>query len=359
MAIIDQSLSSLQQIRNKVRNLTRRLTEEVLTTDQLDTYINQSLLYDLPENIRHEYFKRVFTFYTQPYVDTYENITDDSQSTNPLYNFKNKYISFNPPAFVAGIPVSWLQSESALYAQYPKYQTIQNAGYSNGTAGPYTGNINLTLTGTTQGVVGMILKRSVIFSSITVNGIGIQLIDYPTATSNIIGALNPVGVFTDTTVGAAGQINYLTGAYSYTFPLTPVSGAPISSAVVLTQPSQPFVILFYDTKFTLRPVPAQVYEVKIEAYIRPMEFLDNAEQTPQLAEMWEYIAYMAAKKVLEDNSDLDGVNMILPGLIQAQDRVQRRTIQQQNTQRSYTMYANQLENPSGYAGGWNGVNRFF
>lgn len=352
----DNTLSTLSQIKTKVRRLTRSLSTSQLSNADLEQYINQFLLYDFPEHLRHQNFHTVLTFYTEPYVDTYDTNTTDT--SNPLYNFKNKYITVNPPAYISGYQALWVQSESQFYGVYPKIASIQSIGSTgDGATTTFTGNINTNSNInsnplTTASYSGLILAGSVLFESQDANGLGVSLIDYPNPTpSNIIGALAPVG-FTGSLVGYPyGQINYLTGDFTATFATAPAQDAIINSQVFLTQPAIPQAILFYDGKFKLRPVPDQVYRVQVEAYVRPSELLDNAE-IPLLSEMWEYIAYGAAMKVFQDRMDTDSLQQIYPEYHKREILLNRRTIVQQTNQRSSTIYTEQTGGAGLYGAGW-------
>ena len=121
------------------------------------------------------------------------------------------------------------------------------------------------------------------------------------------------------------------------------------------QPSIPQTILFYDGKFKLRPIPDQVYQVTMEAYVRPTAMLDDSDQ-PLLAEFWQAFAYGAAKKIFEDRMDLESVQMILPEYMKQMNLINRRTIVQLTTQRTPTIYTEQLGASNGYASGWFGAN---
>jgi len=87
----------------------------------------------------------------------------------------------------------------------------------------------------------------------------------------------------------------------------------------------------------VRPVPIQVYRIQIEVYQRPVALL-SAGQDPELEEYWQYIAYGAAKKVLEDRLDMDSVQMIMPEFKKQESLVQRRTIVQYTNERTGTIY---------------------
>src|SRR5207247_3598233 len=92
-------------------------------------------------------------------------------------------------------------------------------------------------------------------------------------------------------------------------------------------PSLPLAVLFYDTTFTLRPVPDMAYRVQMDCFIQPTALLANNQQ-PGLQEFWQYIAYGAAKKVFEDRMDIESVQLILPEYRKQENLILRRTIVQ-------------------------------
>jgi hypothetical protein len=101
-------------------------------------------------------------------------------------------------------------------------------------------------------------------------------------------------------------------------------------------------MLYYDEKFTLRPVPDDAYQVQVDAYIRPTELLAS-NQSPDLEQWWQYIAYGAAKKILEDRMDMDTVAQILPEFKQQERLVLRKTIVTQTKERVATLYTDQAD----------------
>lgn len=349
----DNTLSTLAQIKTKVRRLTRSLSTAQLSDSDLNSYINTAVLYDFPEHIRLANLKTNFTFYTQPFVDTYSNITDPSMSTNPMYNFLNTYITVNPPVYIGGYQALWVQSESQFYGIYPKIASISTIGSSgDGSTTTFSGNINTNLDNTNvSGPTSLILAGSVLFDSMNVAGQGISLIDYPVASSNVVGALGPVGTPVNSLPSPYGQINYVTGDFSLNFTDAPAAGAPINSQVFITQPSIPQTVLFYDGSFILRPVPDQVYKVEMEAYIRPTELLNNTDQ-PLLSEWWQYISYLTSLKVFQDRMDLESAQMIMPELKKQENLIKRRTIVQLANQRSNTIYNEHLGAGGAYGSGW-------
>lgn len=356
MATPDSTLSTLAQIRNKIRRLTRSLTEAQLTTQQIDDYINTFVLYDFPEHLRLFNLHTTFTFFTEPFKDVYESNDD---STSVFYNFKNKYLTVNPPVYVAGRQSLFMESREQFFSIYPFNNSIASIGTAgDGTTQSYSGYVNtqqaIIPTGLTQ--IILLLKNNVLFDSVDVNGNSLALIDYPI--SPLIGNLYiPGGAPTSTSVQDVNNyINYTTGAFTITFNAAPATGVPINSQTVLVQPAIPDSTLFYEGKFTMRPVPDQAYRVNVEVDVRPTELL-QASQSPELSEWWQYIAYGASKKVFEDRMDLESVQLITPEFHKQQNLINRRTIVQQTSQRSTTIYTNEAGGvgSSAIGGGFSGT----
>lgn len=342
--------STLEAIRTKVRRLTRNPSESSLTTTQLDEYINTFVLYDFPEHLRLFNLKTTFTFYSQPYIDVYETNTTDPN--DPLYDFKNKYISIDQPIYVAGYQVWFSEDRTRFFGQYPLVNSIASIGTAgDGVTQTFTGVVSAAQANVPPflqaGPAGtMLLLNNVLFSSVDVNNGGLAAKDVPSDPFDGTGDL--IDVNTNNTIGT---IDYLTGAFTITFPTAPAAGAAINSQTVPVQPSLPQAILFYDGKFTLRPVPDQPYAITMNAFVRPTELLSQ-NQEPQLQEWWQYIAYGAAKKVFEDKMDLESVQLIMPEFKMQEMLIQRRTIVQQTSQRTSTIYTDQTNLGGSWGNGY-------
>lgn len=350
----DNGYSTLANIQQKVRRLTRTPSVNQLTDTELNNYINTFVLYDFPEHLRLFNLKKTFEFYTQPYVDVYQTNTTDT--TNPLYNFSNKYITVHPPIYVAGFPAGFYEDQATFYGIYPKLNSIASIGTTgNGTATSFSGVVNAAQANT-AGINGQticLLQNNVLFDSIDVNNNGLALIDYPI--SNTIGNLFvPGGAPTSTTVqDTVNYINYITGQFVITFPTAPGVGQPINSQTVPQNPVRPLSMLFFDGKFILRPVPDQPYKVQFDVFARPSELL-NTGDSPELSEWWQYIAYGAAKKIFEDRTDLESVSQIMAEFKTQGILINRRTIVQQTSQRTATIYSQNAWGTGPYNNGfWN------
>lgn len=325
------ALSTLVAIRDKVRKITRSPSAALLTDAQIDEYVNTVLQYDLPSQLRLFNLRTNLTFYTQPNVDVYE--TNTVVTTDPLYNFKNRYIAVHPPVFLAGIQGFYTQWRDEFYGYYPQTNTIADTQLrGDGTTGPFAGTLFAT----------PVLQNNVVFTVLNAAGTAMILVDTPT--TNVLGTLNiPNG-----TVPIPGNtINYLTGAFTLNFPANTQTGAPIMSDTIPYQAGKPIAILYYEDKFTIRPVPDKVYTIQIEADIRPTELL-SANQSPELEQWWQYIAMLSAKKVFEDKMDYDSINMLIVSIKEQEAMVLSRTLTQQVNSGTVTIY-NQGKS---YGSGW-------
>ncbi len=332
--------TTLSEIRKKVRRLTRSPSANLLSDADLDQYINTFVLYDFPQHLRLYNLRSTFTFYTQPNVDVYSTETVDT--SNPLYNFKNNILAVHPTVYIAGIPVLYTQWRDVFYGYYPQFNSIfNNVATASGSAGPYTGTLSAV----------PILQNNVIFTTIAANNEALTIIDYPQ--NNETGFLDTPNA-APTSLSNFGTINYITGAFSVTFPATTTAGNTITAETIPYQAGKPYAILYYDQKFTIRPVPDKAYSVQLEVDIRPTELL-NQNQSPDLEQWWQYIAYGAAKKVFEDRSSIDDVQIIMPEFTKQEQLVLRSTLTVQANERTQTIYTQGKNYGSGWgfgAGGW-------
>lgn len=348
--------TTLSAIRTKVRRLTRSLSEDQLSTADIDNYINTFTIYDFPEQIRTFNLRTTFTFWCNAYQDIYP--TDITiPSTDVLYNFQNKYISVHPPVYVAGFQAFYTQSPEQFWGIYPFTNSIASIGsIGDGVTSVFTGFVNANqatlLPGQTQQIV--LSKNNVLFSSVDSSGNGLALVDTPSTVDNRFGNLGRPGqVLSTTTLDTFNFINYQTGQYVLQFggtgtPVPPAVGAAINSQVVPLSPSRPQAVMYYANSFTVRPIPDQPYAINFEVYQRPTALL-AAGQSPELEEYWQYISFEVAKKIFEDRLDMESVQLIMPAILEQRNLVGRRTIVQITNERTATIYT-EGRGPGGYWG---------
>lgn len=340
------ALNTLTDIRTKVRRLTRSLTLAQLSDSDLDNYINTFVLYDFPEHLRTFNLRKQFTFVTNPYQDEYgtSEASVAGVTTNPLFNFKNLYLTVHPPVYIAGYEVIFSQDRETFFANYPMLNSIVQIGTGDGVTTNFSGTLptlgtNPTNAGITQG--------QVLFNSAATNGQAVALMDVPVTSAvngykTLSGNLYTPGslAVVPTVVIATNTINYSTGVYNITFSSAPGAGEIINCQFVPQILSLPQSLLFYGETFTVRPIPDQAYRVNFEVYVRPTELLAQ-NQRPDLDEWWQYIAYGASKKVFEDRGDIDSVAQIMPEFKKQETLCLRRTIVQLTNERVATIYAQQ------------------
>jgi len=347
--------STLQNIYTKVRRLTRSPSTDQLSDNDLNDYINNFVLYDLPEHLRLFNIRKVIEFWTQANVGVLSTV--NLPITDPLYDFKNKYITIHEPVYVAGFRRYFTQSREQFYGIYPQIESIQQFAVGTGGDSVYTGFVS-----------GFPVQQySCYFNSVDSNNNTIVMKDVPclqdpttnatTLSSNFGNLVPPTNDPVPALLDPNNYINYLTGQFVVTFLYpngnlaAPGPGASVNSQTVPYAAAVPQAVMYYDDKFFFRPIPDQAYKVTFEVYVRPTEMLStNTAQHPELDQWWQYISYGAAIKVFQDRMDMDSVAMLMPEFKNQQNLVQRCTIVQLTNQRTSTIFT---EGSGNYPyGGW-------
>lgn len=330
-------MATLADIMIKVRRITRSPSTSQISDADLKTYINDFLKYDFPEELRLFALRTTMSFYTTPYVDVYN--TNTTLNTDPLYDFKNVYITVHDPVYIAGRKAYFTQNRNDFYNIYPAVMGRTQIATGDG--------LTTNFTGTLRDVP--VLQHNLLFTSYDANYEGLVLKDVPrldpvTGWPMVIGDL----VVPDT-VASVGTINYVTGDYNITFPAAPEDDAEVQAQYVQYSAGLPTTILYYDNKFILRPVPDISYKVEIECYKRP-EALTNDIDEPILEQHFSYVSFGSAKRIFEDRMDMESLQMIAPLLEEQKLLCQRRTLVQQSNERVGTIYTQQVDPQSGW--GW-------
>lgn len=341
-----QSLSTLQNIRVKIRRLTRSPSTAQLTDQQIDDYINSFYLFDFPEELRTKTLDGTFSFYSQPFIEEYAQTTNQALSNTALFEFLQRFTSFGPPAYCQGRPLVWTQSMAEFNAMYPQQMVTQVIGTGDGFITDFAGSIDPANV--------PVMAGTIVISSIDANGQGITVVDRPvlsTSTPNA-GYYNPYGyLYAPNDFNTIlGNINYIDGTFDVIMPVAPAAAAPVTAQVQPYQPTIPSAIYFDGQAFHLRPVPDKVYQITMSAQMLPTQLMDQADN-PLIYQWWQYVAYGAAIKVLQDRLDLDTVQLLMPEFKRQEHLVERSTIVQLSSQRAQTIY-----NQNGLWSGANGYN---
>jgi len=295
-------MTTLLDIRSKVRNVTGRFSTDQLSDARLDAIINNFYLYNLPEHLRLINLKVNYTFNLQPNVAVY-----------PFA--KDQYYTVEPPAFVAGYQVQFFQDQQSFLEYNPQIRSRQILATGSGIAGPYAGSISAT----------PIQTNTVFISTIDVAG------------NSMIAQDNGTGGLTGNVI--AGTVNYQTGAVAgLVWSAAVGAGESIWAQSVNYSVGRPFAVLFFNDQFTFSQWPDIAYPFQIQAFIRPTALAASGD-SPQLNEWWELLAYGAALKILGDALDMDAYSKVQILYDIQQRLVERRTLKQLSTQRARTIFS--------------------
>ena len=325
----DITYSTLTQIITKVRRLTRTPSTTQISDAEIRNYINTFVLYDFPESLKAFSLRKTLTFYTRANIDKYETNTVDPN--DPLYNFKNLYVSIHDPIYIGGKKAFFTESREQLFNIFPQNLSLVQLGLGNG--------VLAVQAGTLQAIP--FARESVLFNTLDViNNQTMQVWD--DGEGNLLGDCLPAGV-----------IDYNTGVYNFTWTLAPANLAKINVQTLPFTSAQPTSICWFDDSFILRPIPDQAYAINLEVYKRPDELL-ALNQMPEISQWWQYIAYGAAKKIFEDRTDTDSIQAIYPELKRQEVLAMRRLIMKISNSRSSTIYTESTTFGTGLNswGGW-------
>lgn len=271
------------EIRSKVRNLTGRPDASMMTDATLLKYINKYYQFVLPKELKILWGYTYYKFYTQPNVDQY---------VGPI----NEFQTLNPQVWADGFPIQWYLNPNTFYAAYPQQMNKAVIGTGDGV----TATFNFTIS------AYPLIRGSVYVS----DGVTVAQDD------GAGGFLTP----------NSGSINYTTGVVSVTFASIPASNASVSVTSTTYQPNRPQSILYFQSQplddstvsvrdntkvFVLRPIPDQVYEIKMQGIQLPMPFVNDTD-VPFREDLGPLIAYGASIEIFEDFNQTDQVQEILP-----------------------------------------------
>lgn len=318
-------MSTLADIRLKVRRLTGRPSAQQITNEQIDEYINTFYQFDMPETLRLFSQETVFEFMTKENIAEYDMREETVFTGNSNQPAVDVFITIKPPVYIAGYQSFWSQDREQFFRLYPPLAQIEMDLTGNGTVGPYAVTF----------AISPILQSFVSVGAIDSTGETVNAVDIPTNRTDGTWQIS------NTNLALAGSISYVTGKATVTFNNPIPAGNEITFTGVPYVASRPQAVLFYDNVITIRPVPDASYPVKMNAYRRPTILIDSGE-FPELKQWWQYLAYGASKKVFEDSQDPEGVGNIMTAFKEQEVLVLRRTIIERTNQRVSTIYTEQL-----------------
>lgn len=272
----------LSTIRSKVRATTGRPDTSMMSDATVNDYINKYYQYVLPKELKIFWGYTYYQFFTEAGVDQYEAPT----------NFQ----TLNPQVWADGWPIDWYISPDLFYQDYPQQVNKQTVATTNGILNNYNFNISSF----------PVLPRSVYVTD------GTQ-----------IAQDNGAGSFIDPFNNSSppvGNIDYTTGTVTgLAFAAVPNPDLDVVCTSATYFANRPQGILLYTNQvllnstvasrdgnqlFVLRPVPDQVYLIKMQGIQIPAELTSDTD-VPFRPDLGPLIAYGASLEIFADYNQMD------------------------------------------------------
>lgn len=248
---------TLLNIIAKVRAITGRPDTTMMTNQEIVNYINQYYQHVLPKELKIFFGYTYYTFFTLANVAEY---------TTPS-NFQ----TLNPTVWVDGFQMDWYLWPDIFFEDYP----IQDNKVVVATGAPPLNSFTFTV------AAYPILPGSLYVTDGTQTAVD-----------------DGAGGFTGN--ATAGSIDYLTGTVTgLVFTSPPALDVNITATSQTYVPSRPQGILYYDNVFTLRNVPDDVYQVRMEGINVPTALTDDTS-VPFRPDLGPLIAYGASLEIFNN-----------------------------------------------------------
>lgn len=285
---------TLQNIREKVRQITGMPSTDQISDADLDDAINNYYVYIMPFELKEQITNQFLDFITTPGIN--------------VYSFPGGYFTDQPGAYADGFPLIFYQSPDIFFQDWPLQYAVNNIAVGDNSTVNFTGGLQNP----------PIIIGTVFFAADDTDGFQ-QLL-----TDNGDGTLSGDG---------SGTINYLTGAYNITFNVAPNASAVIYGKYQGYTGNRPQGVLFFNNEFTLMPVPDQAYQIQMQGYIKP-DLLSADADTPLQIEWGQVIAFGTALDIFTSRGDLDNYDRYYPIFKRFENVALGRTIQQFTAEQS-------------------------
>jgi len=373
-------MNLLSDVITYLRRLIKAPTNADIQDNLLIDYINRFWLMDVDARIQLFDLKTKYQFQTTPGITRYNM---------PLYSVQTQpgnqqigpfpvYQGFTDNCEVNGIRIPFYTQRENFLNVWPNYiQPLTNAGYGDGTAGPYQlnlpffpaipGHVDLTgiiATGSTQDpplvasgastnflttIPTTSVYSGVYFTATGANGQNIVVADSgqflsDNTDSDLYGLLMTPGAAPFGNAALSGgysttsnTVNYNTGVCNVTFPVAIPDGTPIQVQCYFVQPGIPYAALYFNNILEFTPPPSTQYLVEVDAYLTPAAFLNTSSAIP-FGYMAEYIARGAARKILSDTGDVEQFQFYEPLFREQEMLVWKRSQRQFTSTRTQTIF---------------------
>lgn len=285
------------------RSITGIPDATMYTDAQCATLINYYYQFVLPKELKISWGYTFYQFFSQANVDQY---------LAPA-NFQ----TVNPQVWADGFDITWYTDPDTFYEDYPQQENKQTIAQADGLTLIFPANLSAF----------PILPRSLYVTD------GTQVIqDVPNSPFDGSGTFTQVAP-AGSTGPTGGTVNYTTGTINAVFLFAPVGGSNIIATSQTFLPERPQSILFFPqaplldatqatldarNMFVLRPVPDQVYLIKMQGIQIPRPFL-NYTDVPFRPDLGPLIALGAALHRFKLFNQMDQYEQYLPEYLRFKD----------------------------------------
>jgi hypothetical protein len=307
----------LEAIRIKTRRITQRLGEHHLSTRHLDQVINSALC-DLHRDIRLLEMETYFNLHTLPKVGYYDLRCIPVCQKNFKSTAMDAYDAFGSPVTIDDrCELQWIQYIDEYKHICKSSSVIEKTISVDQSSGIFTVDLQKTIN-----------PFSLCIYYRSMSGEDVLIYDIPDCKNrgNLCMQTFEAG-------DLEGTIHYPTGKIQF----KPKYAIDIHQKVLVRGESasfgMPSSIFKYGTSFFFYPIPDKVYHIQMKAMCRPILLLSTGEFDHIIEEYWQYLAFSAAKKLFEEQHDINGLNNILPAWNEQHIYIKRRKSNQRNMQR--------------------------
>ncbi len=253
---------TLAEIRQKVRQVTGRLSSDDLSNTQIDDYINKYYQFTFPAELKLESKLEILNLNTEANVQTYDL---PAGFTNPV-----------SPGTMDELNLIWYQ-DPILFRR----ENVQN--------------VTRQISGVGDGIITAFALTAQQFPIIA--GTVIVTDDVEIFTDNGLGILTG-------NAGGSGTVVYATGAMNVTFAVAPLTGQNIIFSFKQFLAGRPIAVLWFDDQFTFAPIPNTTYRFKCQGYATVTPLVNSTDK-PELEQWGPGIAYGAARDIHADAAEYD------------------------------------------------------
>lgn len=282
---------TLSTIIEEFRDITGVPDITMLSDQQCADLINYYYQYVLPKELKIFWGYTNYQFFCQANVDQ--------------YLAPQGFQTVNPNVYADGFPIEWYIDPDTFYQDYPQQENKQQITTGDGTTNSFNANISAY----------PVLPRSLYVTD------GTQVVQ-----DNGAGGFTQVSPLSST--GAvSGSIDYLTGTIAgLSFIAPPAANTNIVATSQTYMPNRPQGILFFKqaplldsttstldavNMFVLRPVPDQVYLIKMQGIQVPPALI-NLTDVPFRPDLGPLIALGAALHRFKRLNQMDQYDQYLP-----------------------------------------------